>query len=254
MTARRFCTHPGCRRPTAQPLLALAAATASLAGAGADTAIDYVARFGVAVPILSFTAAWSEDGGAGGGADGADAGEGGGAAVELTCVQTTAIQQYSLDPARCSPPELSAEEAEAEQRDLARRSSLLERPPRRQLDIPTPDAATAVPMPSEGLASGRTTPREAPAQEEEEEEGGAAAPAAAAEPSIVGAVPALASIPPPPQPEPPAKVGGHCLVAGLGCCAHSQGLGEPAALRTRCPAQPSSTCCAPTPRRARLER
>lgn len=61
------------------------------AGCGAEARFDYAARFGVAVPILSFTAAWNPAGG-----EQHDA-----PSVELTCVQTTAIQQYSLDPALC---------------------------------------------------------------------------------------------------------------------------------------------------------
>lgn len=65
-------------------------------GSGDQLAFDYVARFGVAVPILSFTALWSP-----GAADG-EASGGEAPVVELHCVQTTAIQQYSLDPALCS--------------------------------------------------------------------------------------------------------------------------------------------------------
>lgn len=57
-----------------------------------------MARFGVAVPILSFTALWSP----GAGGDDGTVGGGEAPAVELHCVQTTAIQQYSLDPALCS--------------------------------------------------------------------------------------------------------------------------------------------------------
>lgn len=66
------------------------------AGTGDQLAFDYVARFGVAVPILSFTALWNP------GAAESEAGGGESPAVELHCVQTTAIQQYSLDPALCS--------------------------------------------------------------------------------------------------------------------------------------------------------
>lgn len=72
-----------------------------IAGMGAATAFDYVARFGVAVPILSFTAAWNSSGGFADGGGGGDEGGEGEPAVELNCVQTTAIQQYSLDPALC---------------------------------------------------------------------------------------------------------------------------------------------------------
>ena len=59
------------------------------AGEGADLRFDYVARFGVAVPILSFATLWNPSGGEGN------------QHVELNCVQTTAVQQYSLDPALC---------------------------------------------------------------------------------------------------------------------------------------------------------
>lgn len=61
------------------------------AGSGADARFDYAARFGVAVPILSFTAAWNPSAG-----EQHDT-----PMVELTCVQTTAIQQYTIDPALC---------------------------------------------------------------------------------------------------------------------------------------------------------
>lgn len=73
------------------------------AGAGAQCRFDYIARFGVAVPVLNFTALWApagqEDGsGSGGGEEGGAAG-----AVELFCVQTTAVQLYKLDPELCRP-------------------------------------------------------------------------------------------------------------------------------------------------------
>jgi len=67
------------------------AAAPPATGAGADLRFDYVARFGVAVPILSFTALWNPAGG-----EQHDT-----PAVELHCVQTTAVQQYSLDPRLC---------------------------------------------------------------------------------------------------------------------------------------------------------
>ena len=61
------------------------------AGSGRATRFDYVARFVVAVPILSFQALWTPEAEPPG-------------MVELSCVQTTAIQQYSLDPGACCPP------------------------------------------------------------------------------------------------------------------------------------------------------
>jgi hypothetical protein len=64
---------------------------ARAAGAGAGLRFDYAARFGVALPILSFAAHWNPVGGE----------QGDTPLVELTCVQTSAIQQYSLDPRLC---------------------------------------------------------------------------------------------------------------------------------------------------------
>ena len=61
------------------------------AGAGACLRFDYAARFGVALPILSFAAHWNPVGDE----------QGDTPLVELTCVQTSAIQQYSLDPRLC---------------------------------------------------------------------------------------------------------------------------------------------------------
>lgn len=77
---RTFCSQPG-------PLPILPTSP----GEGAAMRFDHAAQFGVAVPILSFTALWAPD---------AEP-----PAVELNCVQTTAVQQYSLDPEACRPAE-----------------------------------------------------------------------------------------------------------------------------------------------------
>lgn len=65
------------------------------AGAGAQTRVDYIASFKVAVPVINFTTLWKPGG------EGGDGGEAG--AVDLFCVQTTAVQQYSLNPELCRP-------------------------------------------------------------------------------------------------------------------------------------------------------
>lgn len=250
------------------------------AGTGDQLAFDYVARFGVAVPILSFTALWSP-GSADGEANGSEA-----PTVELHCVQTTAIQQYSLDPALCSEgssaggrgsdmvlpqeeaanpvqcmvagfrtlgslregacclcmmPTLNArlvtlrlgsrrpsaaEPEEAEERGVTQRSGLLERHGK---DFRLPIQAqpsSAVPMPSEELATGTprgvTSPSAPPVEQlpvPASEEAVAAAEAAAAphlEPSIDELVP-LASIPLPPAPELPVPKASRRWVA-KNCC------------------------------------
>ena len=123
--------------------------------------------------------------------------------------------QHAADlPTFLEPPDpaQAAELDEAEEPALARRSSLLER---RGNDFRLPIQAqpsSAVPMPSEELATGTprgATPPAAPAAEQlpvpASEEAVAAAEAAAAphlEASIDETVP-LASIPLPPAPEPP---------------------------------------------------
>lgn len=102
--------------------------TLHYSGEGAALRFDYIARFGVAVPILSFTAAWSPTPAAGdGGGEQQDAPH-----VELHCVQTTAIQQYSLDPQLCYDGTAAGESEETEEEPalddgVVRRSSLLER-------------------------------------------------------------------------------------------------------------------------------
>jgi hypothetical protein len=58
------------------------------AGHGHALHFDYVARFHVGLPVISFTAFWNPTAGDDG-------------MVELNCVQTEAIQQYMLDPALC---------------------------------------------------------------------------------------------------------------------------------------------------------
>jgi hypothetical protein len=68
-----------------------------LTGRGAQCRVDYIARFGVAVPVLNFTACWTPGEGAGGGAGGGEEGD----VVQLFCVQTTAVQMYRLDPQHC---------------------------------------------------------------------------------------------------------------------------------------------------------
>lgn len=110
----------------------------------------------------------------------------------------------------------TSEESEEDRADLARINSLLERPPRRDLGIRA-QPSTAVPMPSDELASGHTTPHKqarsslppaadtdaaaAVAAEAAPAADGAAMSGPFAEPSIEDVVPALASIPPPPAQE-----------------------------------------------------
>ena len=165
-------------------------------GAGPDLAFDYVARFGVAVPILSFTALWSPEAG--------DAGEA--PVVELNCVQTTAIQQYSLDPALCCEAGPDSADSGELAGVPARRSSLLERHGKDWQPIQA-SPSSAVPMPSEELATGTPRGGATPLPPESAVEAAEEAAAPQAEPSIVEEVP-LSAIPPPPAPEPLVPKGG----------------------------------------------
>ncbi|GAB4815042.1 hypothetical protein N2152v2_002088 [Parachlorella kessleri] len=76
--------------------------TLHYSGLGAAMRVDYISRFGVGVPVLSFAACWApgEDqianGAGGGGGE-----EGGEDAVQLFCMQTTAVQMYRLELDLC---------------------------------------------------------------------------------------------------------------------------------------------------------
>jgi hypothetical protein len=99
------------------------------AGRAAGGGFDYLARFRLAAPALSFAPLWDPDAG--------EAGE-----VELSCVQAEAVQQYKLDPEACAPGAPGEAPAPAL------------KPSPAPLVVPEPPAPAPPPLPSPELANG----------------------------------------------------------------------------------------------------
>jgi enhancer of mRNA-decapping protein 4 len=104
------------------------------AGRAAGGGFDYLARFRLAAPALSFAPLWDPDAG--------EAGE-----VELSCVQAEAVQQYKLDPEACAPGVPGEAPAPAEAAPALK-------PAPAPLVVPEPPAPASPPMPSPELANG----------------------------------------------------------------------------------------------------